>query len=98
MLQIARSVLLFIVGCLGLVAMPVGVAAAQANSAIRVENLRCEYRVNLWVVETSSRNEVVDSVGFVPKRISHVHNRLGAAALAVVLAPSQPVDINSTWW
>src|ERR1019366_409034 len=45
--------------------------------------------VSLWVAETSSRNEVVDSVGFVPKLISHVRDRLGAPALPVVLAPSQ---------
>src|SRR6266404_6219059 len=31
----------------------------------------------------------VDSVGFVPKLINHVRDRLGAAALPVVLAPSQ---------
>src|ERR1035438_6849854 len=43
----------------------------------------------LWVAETSSRNEVVDSVVFVPKLISHFRDPLGAPALPVVLAPSQ---------
>ena len=38
---------------------------------------------------TSSRNEVVDSVGFVLKLESHVRDCLGARALPVVLAPSQ---------
>jgi len=42
-----------------------------------------------WVAETSSRNEVVDSAGFVPKLISHVRDRLGAPALPVVPAQSQ---------
>jgi len=43
----------------------------------------------LWVAETSSGNEVVDSAGFVPKLISHVGDCLGALALPVFLAPSQ---------
>jgi hypothetical protein len=45
--------------------------------------------LELWVVETSSRNEVVDSVGFVSQLINHVHDRLSAPLLPVVLAPSQ---------
>src|ERR1035441_6018879 len=44
---------------------------------------------SLWVAETSSRTEVVDSAGFVPKLISHVRDCLGAPALPVILAPSQ---------
>ena len=44
---------------------------------------------HLWVAETSSGNEVVDSAGFVPKLISHVGDCLGALALPVFLAPSQ---------
>ena len=36
---------------------------------------------DLWVAETSSRNEVVDSAGFVPKLISHARDCLGAPAL-----------------
>jgi hypothetical protein len=43
----------------------------------------------VWVVETSSGNEVVDSAGFVAKLISHVGDCLGALALPLFLAPSQ---------
>jgi hypothetical protein len=43
----------------------------------------------LWVAETSSGNEVVDSAGFVSKLISHVGDCLGAPALPVFLATSQ---------
>jgi hypothetical protein len=41
------------------------------------------------VAETSSRNEVVDSVGFVLKLISHVRDCRGAPALPVVLPSSE---------
>lgn len=34
----------------------------------------------MWVVETLSRNEVLDSTGSVLKRISHVGDSLGALA------------------
>jgi hypothetical protein len=43
----------------------------------------------LSVAETSSRNEVVDSVGFVLKLISHVRDCLGAPALPFLLASSE---------
>jgi hypothetical protein len=42
----------------------------------------------LWVAETPPHNEVVDSVGFVPKLISRVRICLSTPALPVVLAPS----------
>jgi hypothetical protein len=43
----------------------------------------------LSVAETSSRNEVVDSAGFVLKLIGHVRDCLGAPALLVVLPSSE---------
>jgi hypothetical protein len=46
-------------------------------------------RLPLWVAETSSGNEVVDSAGFVPMLISHVDDCLSAPALPVFLAPPQ---------
>jgi len=42
---IAIAPLVFAAGCLGLAAMPLRVTAAQATSAVRVEKLRCEYRI-----------------------------------------------------
>src|ERR1700674_3629387 len=43
----------------------------------------------LWVAETSSGDEVVDSAGFVLKLISHVRDFLSAPTLPVVLVASQ---------
>ena len=45
--------------------------------------------MRLWVAETSSRNEIVDSVGFVLKLISHVRDCLSAPALSVVLPSTE---------
>jgi hypothetical protein len=41
------------------------------------------------VAETSSRNEVVDSAGFVLKLIGYVRDCLGAPALPVILPSSE---------
>jgi hypothetical protein len=43
----------------------------------------------VWVAETSSPNEVVDSAGFVLKLISHVRDCLRAPALPLVLPSSE---------
>ena len=65
---IAIAPLVFAAGCLGLAAMPLRVTAAQATSAVRVEKLRCEYRINplgldvsqprlSWIVAASERGQ-----------------------------------------